>query len=172
MMRNVFLASACCIGFAVGSATSAPAATLGDLGLSYSSNTQTLISTVSSSTAFWSTLYSALGATNSTITASAYSGLFSYITNIYNAANAGYDASGDNFVYSSVSRTVKGQTSYAWTDILTLTSATTNSFATVSFAGNTVTAVPGPIAGAGLPIILGMMGYGAWRRRRAASLAA
>lgn len=29
--------------------------------------------------------------------------------------------------------------------------------------------VPGPIAGAGLPIVLGMMGFAAWRRRRAAA---
>ncbi len=29
--------------------------------------------------------------------------------------------------------------------------------------------VPGPIAGAGLPLLAGMLGYGAWRRRRAAA---
>lgn len=31
----------------------------------------------------------------------------------------------------------------------------------------TVTAVPGPLAGAGLPVVAGMIAYGAWRRRKA-----
>ena len=30
-----------------------------------------------------------------------------------------------------------------------------------------VTAVPGPIAGAGLPVLLASAGFGAWRRRKA-----
>lgn len=32
----------------------------------------------------------------------------------------------------------------------------------------TFAAVPGPLAGAGLPVVLGMMGFAAWRRRKAA----
>ncbi len=41
-------------------------------------------------------------------------------------------------------------------------------WATVDNVSVKVSAVPGPIAGAGLPIVLGMMGFAAWRRRQAA----
>lgn len=32
-----------------------------------------------------------------------------------------------------------------------------------------ITAVPGPLAGAGLPVVAGMIAYGAWRRRKQAA---
>ncbi len=40
---------------------------------------------------------------------------------------------------------------------------------TLTFTNSSVAPVPGPIAGAGLPVVLGLMGYGAWRRRKAAA---
>ncbi|TBW32427.1 hypothetical protein EYW49_22075 [Siculibacillus lacustris] len=48
------------------------------------------------------------------------------------------------------------------------TSAKTFS-ADMLLANVSVTAVPGPIAGAGLPVVLGLAGFAAWRRRRSAA---
>ncbi len=40
--------------------------------------------------------------------------------------------------------------------------------ATVNVDTATIAPVPGPIAGAGIPAVLGMLGFAAWRRRKAA----
>lgn len=62
-------------------------------------------------------------------------------------------------------------TSTLWTAELTFdsTNKTVASFGKiVNPAQNTITPVPGPIAAAGLPAVLGLMGFAAWKRRRGA----
>jgi hypothetical protein len=39
----------------------------------------------------------------------------------------------------------------------------------ISIDDVSLTAVPGPLAGAGLPVVAGMIAYGAWRRRKQAA---
>lgn len=51
-----------------------------------------------------------------------------------------------------------------------VTKATSGNFDVTGLNGSiapTPMAAPGPIAGAGLPVVLGMMGFAAWRRRKA-----
>lgn len=82
-------------------------------------------------------------------------------------------AAGTSFVMGSAGTTQwSGSISFTGTtvDIAGITIASVGG--TPTPVGGDITVVPGPVAAAGLPAVLGLIGFAAWRRRRSGALAA
>lgn len=140
-------------------AQSAQALSFSDLGIKYLGDF-TFASTVSSADGFWNTL-------KSLYAANGYASLY----NSFTALMAPETAEGTNAL---VGGNVRSGTFWSGSiDFLSSESRITFASTSLSAGKSTVgasgsIAVPGPIAAAGLPGVLALMGFAAWKRRRAA----
>lgn len=138
---------------------SAQALSFSDLGISYIGNF-TFTSNVVAADTFWNTmkdLYAANG-----------------YTSLYNSFSAFLAPDSAEGVNALIGGSVRNGT--FWSGTLTfLSSQSRITFASANLGAGSATigtsgsiAVPGPIAAAGLPGVLALMGFAAWKRRRAA----
>lgn len=173
MTRNRFLGSSLVALTMLCGTQSASALSLTDLGLGYNVDLSTFTTarTVTVSD-FWSALAGVYTATPTT----AYRTVYDYFYTVMDtAAKAASYADADELGGLGGGNQVAGGqktkvVNTVWSGTLTFTGGNTVTFQSTALAApQSFTSVPGPVAAAGLPALLGLMGFAAWKRRRAAA---